>query len=299
MLSTEQFGFNAFWWEKLWEDDEIKRCASSLSRIGYKAVEFKLDSFNPSKSMKDEFARAVRIAREEGLEVSNFVILRDVADSKNRDKGIADVKRCIQAVSGAGVNKLNLITGGVPNGVSLDEKKWWLPKKPLLAMAWDNILGAFEQFLKLAEKEKVYLVVEACVGQIVHDYYSTLELMRHFDSEYLCLTLDPSHYQLYRNDIPWAIRQWKDKIKHVHVKDTVGVPGEFGVDFLFPILGEGAINWNEFFRALDEIEYKGYLSVEFESFKYMDEVLGNNPSKAAEISMESLQKLWRQHKEMR
>ncbi len=83
------------------------------------------------------------------------------------------------------------------------------------------------------------------------------------------------------------------------MKDTAGVPGEFGVDFLFPILGEGAINWNEFFRALDEIEYKGYLSVEFESFKYMDEVLGNNPRKAAEISMESLHKLWRQHKEMR
>ena len=145
----------------------------------------------------------------------------------------------------------------------------------------------------MAEEEKVYLAVEACVGQIVHDYYSTLELLRHFDSPYLGLTLDPSHYLLYRNDIPWAIRQLKGKIKHVHLKDAVGTPGVFGLDFLFPILGEGAIDWKEFLCALQDIEYEGYLSAEFESFKYMDEVLGNNPQKAAKITMESLQKLTR------
>ena len=150
--------------------------------------------------------------------------------------------------------------------------------------------------MKVAAECKVYLVVEAVVGQMAHDYYSTLELMRRFDSQYLALTLDPSHYLLHRNDIPWAIRQWGDKIKHVHLKDAVGHPGEFGIDFLFPILGEGAIDWNGFFKALDDIDYKEVISAEFESFRYMNDVLGNDPVKAAELTMEAIRKLWKKYK---
>ena len=145
--------------------------------------------------------------------------------------------------------------------------------------------------MKVAAECKVYLVVEAVVGQMAHDYYSTLELMRRFDSQYLALTLDPSHYLLHRNDIPWAIRQWGDKIKHVHLKDAVGHPGEFGIDFLFPILAEGAINWGQFFEALMDVNYQGVISAEFESFKYMDEVLDNDPFRAAELTMQSIRKL--------
>ena len=46
--------------------------------------------------------------------------------------------------------------------------------------------------------------------------------------------------------------------------------------------GEGAIQWDAFMTALREINYQGVLSVEFESFKYMDEVLHNDPARAAE-----------------
>ena len=290
-MGNFKFGFNAFWWEKLWNEESIHEVVECLSRLGYQAVEYKETSFNPQAKLEDEFKRAVKVSREGGLEVSNFVILRDAASPDNKDKTIADVTNTIRACAAAGIDKLNLVTGGIPDGVSPDKEKWWLPKQPALAKAWDNLFTCFEQFLKVAAEFKVYLVVEACVGQLVHDYYSTLEFFRRLDSQYLALTFDPSHYLLYRNDIPWAIRQWGDKIKHVHLKDAAGHPGEFGIDFLFPVLGEGAINWGQFFKALADINYQGVISAEFEAFKYMDEVLGNDPARAAELTMQSIKKL--------
>ena len=60
---------------------------------------------------------------------------------------------------------------------------------------------------------------------------------------------------------------------------------------MFPILGEGAINWQEFFAALDDISYTGWLSLEFESFKYMNEVLRGDALEAARLSMRSYKAL--------
>jgi len=273
-----KFGFNAFWWEKLWDETSIREAVTTLSGLGYKAVEWKETSFNPRASLTDEFKRAVKVTQENGLIVSDFVILRDMVNPQARDKSIQDVTSCIEAVAESGIDKMNISTAGIPPGLSVQR-------------AWDNLFDAFDRFLKVAEKEKVYLVVEPVVGQLCHDYFTGQVLLRKFDSEYLAVTFDPSHDQLYRNDIPWCISQWGDKIKHVHLKDAVGQPGEFGIDFLFPILGEGAINWGQFFEALSDINYQGIISAEFESFKYMDEVLNNDPVKAAEITMESIKRL--------
>jgi sugar phosphate isomerase/epimerase len=54
--------------------------------------------------------------------------------------------------------------------------------------------------------------------------------------------------------------------------------------FLFPMLGEGRVDWRAFFGALDEIGYSGYCSVEFESFDYYRQVLKGSPEEAARVS---------------
>lgn len=51
-----------------------------LEGFCYQAVEYKETSSNPNAKLEDEFKRAVRPTKIEGLEVSNFVILRDGAD---------------------------------------------------------------------------------------------------------------------------------------------------------------------------------------------------------------------------
>jgi len=62
-------------------------------------------------------------------------------------------------------------------------------------------------------------------------------------------------------------------------------------DFIFPLLGEGLVDWPAFLAALDEVGYDGFLTVEFESFNYYRTVLADDPSRAAAISMEQIRAL--------
>ena len=102
---------------------------------------------------------------------------------------------------------------------------------------------------------------------------------------------------LQQNDIAWVIKRLEKKIIHTHVKDVAGRPGaDIGDGFIFPLLGEGSVKWNEFFSALDAINYKGFLSIEFESFNYYRQVLKSDPVKAAEISKQQLDLLLRMHR---
>ena len=110
----------------------------------------------------------------------------------------------IQTAAQTGIPVLNLFTGPAP----------WDPKAPRLGVdirageAWKLVIKAFDRLLPVAEKHHIYLAVEAVFGQLCHDYYTLSELLNHYDSEYLAVNLDPSHFQLYGNDVPWSLVGW-------------------------------------------------------------------------------------------
>lgn len=286
MLNKRKFAFMASLDFASWQPERI---LESLSNLGYDGVEWTLSHFNPRTKTKKELEKLVELTKNYGLEVSEVVVQQDVVslDENLRRDRIDLVTKYIITASEVGVKILNLFSGPAP----------WDPKAPRIpediseGKAWEQVLGAYEEFVKLAEKSKVYLAVEAVWGHVCHDYYTTKELISSFDSEFLGINMDPSPCCLYGNDISWVIKKWGKKIKHVHLKDVAGKPGFHGKDFIFPLLGEGIVDWKAFFKALDEIEYKGFFSVEFESFNYYRNVLKNDPIKAAEISMEQIKEL--------
>lgn len=286
MLNNRKFAFMASLDFASWRPERI---LESLSNLGYDGVEWTLSHFNPRTKSEEELRKLVELTKSYGLEVSEVVVQQDVVNlnEKIRRDRIDLVKKYIVTASEVGVKILNLFSGPAP----------WDPKAPRIpediseGKAWEYVLEAYGEFVDLAEKYKVYLAVEAVWGHLCHDYYTTNELISSFDSEFLGINIDPSPCCLYGNDISWVIEKWGKKIKHVHLKDVAGKPGFHGKDFIFPLLGEGIVDWKAFFKALDEIEYKGFFSVEFESFNYYRNVLKNDPVKAAEISMEQIKEL--------
>ena len=276
------FGFMASLDFRSWAVSAVAEC---LSGLGYSSVEWTLAHFDPQRS-RQELTELVRIPERYGLQVSEAVVQQDFVtlDHSTYEDRINLVAACITAASHAGIRVLNLFTGPAP----------WDPKAPRLGIdisegqAWELVLRAFQRLVPLADKYHIYLAVEAVFGHLCHDYYTLQELLHHFDSEYLAVNLDPSHYQLYGNDISWAVRRLAPSIRHVHLKDVVGRPGLPGKDFAFPLMGEGTVDWTAFVEALDEIGYQGALSVEFEAFSYYEQVLEKDPKRAAALSMEQI-----------
>jgi sugar phosphate isomerase/epimerase len=96
-------------------------------------------------------------------------------------------------------------------------------------------------------------------------------------SRALGIEFDPSHLYWQGIDHLRALREYKDRVYHVHAKDTEMLPekryrgGVNGDYFRFRIPGYGAIDWAAFISALDEIGYAGGVAIEHEDPIYSGE----------------------------
>ena len=147
----------------------------------------------------------------------------------------------------------------------------------------------FDPITRIAEDHGVRVALEPWPGRVSgHGPYrwtnlaTTPELWdRLFEmvpSPALGLEYDPSHLMWQGIDVWRALRDYSERIYHVHAKDILidgdaleraGVHGSGWWRFVVPGLGQ--VNWPMLFDILKEIGYQGDVSVEHEDRAYMDE----------------------------
>ena len=267
-----------------------EQVVTSLKNIGYDGVEWTIKHFHPRRMSVTELRNLVQICGNEGVEISEIGAQQDIVclDEVTRKDRIELGCECLQAAGDVGVKTVNMFTGPAP----------WNPQAPKLnsditmASAWEMVFEAFDRWLRTAQDTNVTIAVEGVFGMLCHDFYTTRVLVDHYSDPLLGVNFDPSHDILYGNhDVAWLIGQWNSRIVHSHIKDAVGIP-EMG-KFLFPLVGEGLVDWKAYFSALERIGYSGFCSVEFESFRYLKNVLGDDIEEAARLSFEAIKLMCR------
>jgi inosose dehydratase len=269
-----------------WSSPTTDEAIRVLSEQGYNGVEWMLGHhFNNTDDLKGLAEKT----RMQGLEVSNIMCWQDLVTVKEdlRLQRTKLLESYIEAAGQLSIPVLNVFTGPMTWATDFERIGNDISEQA----AWSAVIDSFSQIVEAAEKHSVIVTVEAVFGMLVHDYYTMKEFLGHFDSRYLGVNLDPSHLALYGNDIAWAVSRLGRKIQHVHVKDSVGRAGIFGQDFVFPFLGEGAVEWIPFFKALRGADYSGYLSLEFENEVYLNNVCDGDWVIAAQEAKERLAKL--------
>jgi sugar phosphate isomerase/epimerase len=123
------------------------------------------------------------------------------------------------------------------------------------------------------------LAKEAGVRIMFENWYATnFQNLEHFEALFtvcpdanLGLNFDPSHLDWQEIDYIDGVREFKDRIFHVHAKDVwvnptrrarVGSNGDGWWRYVLP--GYGRIRWGEFITTLRQVGYDGVLSVEHE-----------------------------------
>jgi len=242
-------------------DMEAAEVADSLLGVGYDTIEW-------SMAHLDTFVDpACAIACQQDLAMDPV-------------GGLSRTKRAIEVASDRGVPTVNVLTG--PN-------LWEDGAQPRYDEAtWFAVLGALDAACSYAEPLGVAVALEACWGTLAYDQST---LARVLDAVPCMLLLDPSHFVMEGNDSPAIVREWGERLAHVHLKDAFGKAGSDGEDFLFCMLGEGKVPWPELFVALDEVGYSGPLSVEFEAYGYLEQVLHGDPVRAAALALEQVRAL--------
>lgn len=254
-----------------WSSPPTGEAIRVLSAEKYDGVEWMLGyHFKTTKELQALVSRT----RSSGLEVSNIMCWQDLVTSNDKVRN-SRVKTLEDFISSAGelsIPIMNVFTGPMSWAMSFER----IGRDISEESAWKFVVDAFSKIVEAAERNDVVITVEAVFGMLVHDYYTMRELLDHFESKNLAVNLDPSHLILYENDPAWAISRLGSRVKHVHVKDAVGRPGTLGEDFIFPFLGEGRVDWRAFFNALANVDYSGYLSLEFENEAYFNNVCGGD-----------------------
>ncbi|MBL7084225.1 MAG: sugar phosphate isomerase/epimerase [Candidatus Aminicenantes bacterium] len=136
---------------------------------------------------------------------------------------------------------------------------------------WTPILDEFE-------KNGVKFALEVHPTEIAFDLYTTKRLFEVFKNrETLGLNFDPSHLVWQGMEPQLFIREFPNRIYHVHMKDVaVTLDGKAGIlgshlpfgdlrrGWNFRSLGHGDVNFEEIIRELNDVGYEGPLSVEWE-----------------------------------
>jgi sugar phosphate isomerase/epimerase len=149
--------------------------------------------------------------------------------------------------------------------------------------SWSAGLKLFVEMLKPviahAEKEGVLLLIEPEPGLLVETADQFLELMRHIDSPAVGLNFDIGHAYCVGDDPAETIPRVAKYIRHFHLEDIAATRVHHHL-----VPGEGAIDFAATFRAIRQIGYDGWVTIEL--YPYVDD-----PDAAARTALERVRPL--------
>ena len=269
------FSTNAF------KQYSLENSITEIGVIGYEGVEILCDvpHLYPPLFPKQRLSRLNNLLGKQHLEVSNLnaftlYAVNDVYHPSwiEMDKHSTNIRLmhtidCLKAARFLGAKNISTEAGGPQTGNAQDGKD-------LLKLFTKNI----EHAVRIAESEKVRILVEPEPGLIIENSSQITEFLKSFDSKSIGMNCDLGHFFCVGEDPAQVVYQLVDYIGHFHLAD---ISSDRVHNHLLP--GMGSINFKDIFDAISSVGYQGFITVEL--YTYQD-----NPIEAAKRAYEYLQK---------
>jgi sugar phosphate isomerase/epimerase len=255
-----------------------------LVAAGYGAVDWTMEQFEPLDDDPADLQHIAEHARAAGLATPQLMVHQDYVtnDAAEWERRVARSERAVDAAALAGIPSIGVVTG--PN--QWVEGHTVVGRELSCGQAWDLALRALERVVGHAEGSGVRVCLEPCWGTLAYDRSSAQRVLDRFGVADLGVTIDPSHFVMSGDDVPAMVRDWADRVSHVHLKDAFGRAGRVDEDFCFLLPGEGRVDWPGLLAALTDIGYDGAACVEFESFVLLEGPLRGDLARAATLTRE-------------
>jgi sugar phosphate isomerase/epimerase len=236
------------------------------AELGFRVVrQWSLDKEpKPLWMTPKELAKVAQDAEINIVALGQYCVLGDMAGlgptavdiGRRREARIEDIKAMMNYVAEVGGGIVVCESGGDPN-------------KP---EQWKSLLEIVNELVAHAENVGAILAMEHASIFLIDTEDALLRLVKEINSKALRINFDPANLALTppgNRDIPSAIRKLQDCIVMMHAKDAIYHKGPYGTTlgekptYDCPPMGEGKVPWKECARVLKEIDYKGYLVVEY------------------------------------
>lgn len=255
------FSTNAFKKHSL--QDSIKK----ISTIGYEGVEILADIPHAYPPMfgEERIGSVIDTLSECKIQVSNLnaFTLYAITDlyhpswiennNSLRELRIQHTINCIDLAQKIGSKTISTEPGG--------------PVEPGVT----DIVGLRKLFVRglsqaaaIAEKNKIKILIEPEPSLLLENSTEFLDFIKNVDSDYVRLNFDIGHFYCVKEDPGKLVYRLVDYIEHFHLAD---IASNRVHHHLIP--GEGSIDFRSVFKAILEIGYKGFVTVEL--YPYQDD----------------------------
>jgi len=228
-------------------NEDIEYSCSRLKKYGYDGIEFAAEPYTLDQD------RLVQLLKKYDLICTSlcgiFSEERDLTsgDPVKAEKAIQYVKDSIDFAVKVGASHMIVVPSPVgrtelPAGHSYDE-------------LWDNAVKNIRKAADYAQSKGVRLAIEA-INRYETYFVNTLtkayKLVKEIDHPAVCIMADMFHMSIEENNIGASLRMIADKLIHVHIADNTREAA-----------GLGNTDFKEMFYVLNDIGYKGPLTMEF------------------------------------
>ncbi|HHV61450.1 MAG TPA: sugar phosphate isomerase/epimerase [Firmicutes bacterium] len=266
-----------------------------VGQMGFKGVELIVwseeDMNNYYTSSKIEELK--RLVASNGLVLSEVAIYDSVVeglsslDRVEKEKALENFMRATKIAKELGSPLVNMVaqlprglrgpTSNPPHGVIYIQTgaskfspklKLSLPEDFDWDAIWNNYVDSIRQCTEIVADHGMKFALEEHCHVIVPHTDSFLRLWDHVKMDALGCNFDTGWQFMQREYLPMSIYKLKDRIFHVHVKDSDGL-----LSYGLPP-GMGIIDWRGVVKALKDVGFNGFLSLElsrYEDPSYIDE----------------------------
>ncbi|GAA0305062.1 inosose dehydratase [Gracilibacillus halotolerans] len=228
---------------------------SDLNSLGYQGFEIFDGNLMQYENSKEDFKNLMK--KNELTLIGVYTGANFIYD-EILDEELAKINKVAHLANEFGAKHL-VIGGGAIRSAGINDTDY------------KKLGDALEKVKVVAENHNLLASYHPHLGSTVETIEQTRELIKH-TSIHLCP--DTAHLQAAGSDPAEFIKEFKDRIQYVHLKD-------FGNDNFQP-LGEGTQNLTQVIKELKHMNYNGWITVELDSYY--------DPKEGAKISKNYLQK---------
>lgn len=218
------------------------------------------------------------LAGESGVSISGLGYYPNPLspDLEDAARAVDQIRKVIAAAHRLGISQMNTFVGRDWTK-SVDDN-------------WPRFLETWRPLVQHAEELGVYIGIENCPMFFTRDEWPGgknlaispaiwRRMFHDLPSPCFGLNYDPSHMVFQQMDYLAPLREFRDRIHHVHAKDVrvdrhrlndVGILAH-PLEYHTPKLpGLGNVDWGSFFSTLNDVGYQGPVCVEVEDRAYED-----------------------------
>lgn len=255
----------------------------TVADLGYEYIELSpRDDFMPffvhPRADADRIKELKAALDETGVQIASILPLYKWSgpDEDERQAAVRYWKRAIEITAELGVDQMNSEFNGRPEKAAESEAQFW---------------RSIEELLPIFEREGIGLNLEPHPDDFCEEHEAGLNLVRAINKpwvKYVYCAPHTFHVSNGKGNVGEMLRSAGDKLAHLHLADSFNPMASSGLRYILNPpgttarihqhldIGQGEVNWDEFFATLRELKFDGIATVAvfaweeraLESFKF-------------------------------